>query len=96
MMAQKRRDPKWPLGRKLMNIIPPIHITNMRIGVSQPQTGHIAKTKLHSIVIVITWDYQKKETKPATVIKGISIGWIFSISISFSGTLLIIGRYMVR
>ncbi len=50
MMAQKRREPKWPFGRKLMNIIPPIHITNMRIGVSQPQTGHIAKMKLHSIV----------------------------------------------
>jgi hypothetical protein len=46
IMAQNIRLPRCPLGKKLINIIPPIHITNIRMGVSQPHTGHIAKIKL--------------------------------------------------
>jgi len=48
MIAQNIRLPSWPLGRKLIIMVPPMNITNIINGVSKPQIGHIAKMKLQN------------------------------------------------
>lgn len=47
IMAQKTRVPSMPSGKKVINMVPPINSTSMRIGVRKPQMGHMAKMMLH-------------------------------------------------
>lgn len=46
MIVQNIRLPNCPLGKKLIIMVPPINITNIIIGVSQLQIGHMANMKL--------------------------------------------------
>ena len=43
IMAQKTRVPSIPSGKKVMNMVPPMKSTSIRIGVRKPQIGHMAK-----------------------------------------------------
>jgi hypothetical protein len=46
IIAQKTRVPNIPSGKKVMNIVPPMKRTSIRIGVRKPQMGHMAKIML--------------------------------------------------
>ena len=94
IIAQKTRVPNIPSGKKVMNIVPPMKSTSIRIGVRKPQIGHMAKMMLRKSSGLFS--YLKKQAKPRTAIKGISLGCSFSKSMSFPFLLFTYGRYKVR
>ena len=94
IMAQKTRVPSIPSGKKVMNMVPPMKSTSIRIGVRKPQIGHMAKMILHKSLSY--FPYLKKQAKPRIAITGINLGCSFSKSMSFPFLLFTYGRYKVR